>query len=128
MKFDGMINRAKDRGVKLLLVQLNPSPRFYSTVPDKEISRSLGAAMAIVAKTFADKSNGKYKPGMVLEKLLLDVSVQARLQITEMTDESKDDLALKYLAKKFAKEMMESGEFDEMADDEQVESKPKSSK
>jgi hypothetical protein len=118
MRFDGVLQRAKDRGIKMLMIQLNPSPRLYSTMSDKDMTSSLGMAMALVARKFSENSKGKYSPEVVLEKMFLDVKIHATSILPKLGDQTAEEMAFRNMTESMTKKLIDSGEFDDLIGDE----------
>lgn len=92
MRFDGMLQRAKEKKIKLLLIRLNPQAKIYATLPDKEITKAFGVGLMIAAKKFAENSNGKLTEEQVFEAMLADIGRQGMLAMRQESLVKPEDL------------------------------------
>jgi len=118
MKFDGLLQRAKDRGIQMLMIQLNPKPRIYSTMPDKEMTKSLGTAVALVAKRFSENSGGKHSPEAVMEKLLVDLGVHAHSVLPTLKEGSEEAMLMRQMAHSMTAKLKKSPEFADLFEED----------
>lgn len=109
MRFDGMLQRAQEKGLKLLLIQLYPRPKLYATMPDKEFTKSFGTAIALAAKRFSENSKGKYSPEEVLQSMFADIKTHAGLALPRLEELSTEAGMIREQANEVARKLLDDG-------------------
>lgn len=98
MDFKWITARAMARGYKVLLFQLNPTPKVWATVPDAQIADAFSIALTQVAKRFSENSDGKVRAEQVLLSLMAEVQKTSvklmKLEADPTQEMSPEDKAL----------------------------------
>jgi hypothetical protein len=81
MEWAKIINRAKEKGDKFLIVDMGKmdSLKVYFTEKNECLPDAITAIVVHAAKAISSSSKGKYRPTSVLESLLTNVTVSSRV-------------------------------------------------